>query len=42
MMGRTSSTQSKLFYDICLEDYVPKGHLLRDIDCHLDLGNPRR
>lgn len=41
MMGRTSGTQSKLFYDICLEDYVPQGHLLRAIDLHLDLGNLR-
>ena len=42
MMGRTSSDQSKLYYDICLEDYVPKKHLLRDIDRHLDLSGLRQ
>ena len=42
MMGCTSSDQSTLYYDICLEDYVPKKHLLRDIDRHLDLSELRR
>lgn len=42
MMGRVSSDQSKLYYDICLEDYVPKQHLLRGIDRYLDLSALRR
>ncbi len=42
MMGHASGDQSTLYYDICLEDYVPKKHLLRDIDRHLDLSELRR
>ncbi len=42
MMGHTSGDQNKLYYDICLEDYVPKKHLLRGIDRYLDLSDLRR
>lgn len=42
MMGHASGDQNTLYYDICLEDYVPKKHLLRDIDRHLDLSELRR
>ncbi|MEE8261621.1 MAG: transposase, partial [Gammaproteobacteria bacterium] len=38
MMGHASGDQNKLYYDICLEDYVPKKHLLRGIDRYLDLS----
>ena len=41
MMGRASGEQNELFYDIRLEDYVPRGHLLRAIDRHLDLSELR-
>jgi hypothetical protein len=41
MMGQTSSNQNELFYDIRLEDYVPRGHLLRGIDRNLDLSTLR-
>lgn len=28
---------AQLFYDFCLDDHIPKGHLLRHIDGFLDL-----
>jgi transposase len=42
MMGHASGDQNTLYYDICLEDYVPKKHLLRDIDRYLDLSALRQ
>ena len=42
MMGRQSGGQEKLFYSFSLEDHVPKDHLLRGIDQHLDLSDLRR
>jgi hypothetical protein len=41
-MARTSRAGSKLFHDIGLEDDLPKAHLLRAIDHHLNRGEPRR
>jgi len=38
MMGELTSAQNELFYDFCLEKYVPKGHLLRQINRFLDLS----
>jgi hypothetical protein len=40
MMGR-QTTPERLFYDFCLEDHVPAGHLLRQIDGMLDLDELR-
>ena len=31
----------RLFYDFCLDDHVPPGHLLRQIDRFVDLGDIR-
>jgi transposase len=42
MMGRLSGAQVQLFYAFRLEDRVPSGHLLRQIDEVLDLGDLRR
>jgi hypothetical protein len=36
MMG-VQAVSEQLFYDFCLEDYVPADHLLRGIDRHVDL-----
>ena len=33
---------AQLFYDFCLDDYVPSDHLLRSIDGHLDLDGLRQ
>jgi hypothetical protein len=41
MMGQLSPDQNALFYDFCLEQYVPKDHLLRQIDPFLDLSDLR-
>jgi transposase len=40
MMGR-QTTPERLFYDFCLEEHVPAGHLLRQIDGVLDLDELR-
>jgi transposase len=40
MMGLQAAPE-RLFYDFCLEDHVPAGHLLRRIDRFLDLGDVR-
>ena len=37
MMGGQQRTES-LFYYFRLEDQIPKDHLLRLIDCHIDFG----
>jgi len=42
MMGRLEDRQSSLFYDFCLEDHVPKDHLLRKIAGVLDLSVVRQ
>ena len=41
MMGQLPPDQNALFYDFCLEKYVPPDHLLRKIDHVLDLNNLR-
>jgi len=42
MMGQQAATQAKLFYAFSLEEHVPKDHLLRGIDCFLDLSDLRQ
>jgi len=37
MMGQQPPDQNALFYDFCLDNYVPSNHLLRQIDQVLDL-----
>ena len=32
MMGQLPPDQNALFYDFCLENYVPQDHLLRQLD----------
>jgi transposase len=41
MMGRQDADQRRFFYDFCLDDHVPRDHLLRRIDAVLDLGAVR-
>jgi len=42
MMGQLPAGQSALFYDFCLDDYIPQDHFLRQIDRILDLSELRR
>src|SRR4051812_40858852 len=42
MMGRSGGAQEHLFYSFNLDDHVPPDHLLRGIDCFLDLTELRR
>ncbi|MCH8163279.1 MAG: transposase [Proteobacteria bacterium] len=42
MMGQLPADQSALFYDFCLDDYIPQNHFLRQIDRILDLSELRR
>ena len=41
MMGQLTPDQNALFYDFCLENYVPQDHLLRQINPFLDLSDLR-
>lgn len=41
MMGPKQEAQSSLFYDFSREDHVPQDHLLRSIDCFVDLSSLR-
>ena len=41
MMGPRQEFQAALFYEFCLEDHVPKDHLLRSVDRFVDLGDIR-
>lgn len=41
MMGQLPTAQNALFYDFCLEHYIPQDHLLRQIDQVLDLTSFR-
>ena len=41
MMGQLPPDQNALFYDFCLELYVPQDHLLRQKDPFLDLADLR-
>jgi transposase len=38
MMGAALERQDRLFYEFCLEDMVPRDHLLRKVDAVLDLS----
>lgn len=42
MMGSRQVAQGALFYDFSIEDHVPENHLLRRIDCFVDLSGIRR
>lgn len=41
MMGSRKEAQAALFYEFCLEDHVPRDHLLRSIDRFVDLSDIR-
>jgi transposase len=41
MMGERQVDQGSLFYEFSLERHVPADHLLRAIDCFVDLGDLR-
>lgn len=38
MMGRLPEEQAELFYEFCLDTYIPEDHLLRGIDRFLDVN----
>jgi len=42
MMGQLPAAQNELFYEFCLDKFVPKDHLLRQIDQFLDFGGLRQ
>jgi len=42
MMGQQPPDQNALFYDLCLDQYIPPDHLLRQIDQVLDLSHLRQ
>ena len=42
MMGPKQVAQGSLFYGFSIEDHVPKDHLLRRLDCFVDLSDIRR
>ncbi len=42
MLGSLPAAQNELFYDFCLEDYVPQDNLLRQIDQFLDFSDLRK
>jgi transposase len=42
MMGQQAVAQDRLFYSFNLDAHVPPDHLLRRIDCVLDLGDLRQ
>lgn len=42
MMGQLPPDQNALFYDFCLDKFVPEKHLLRRIDALLDLSTLRQ
>jgi transposase len=42
MMGPKQEAQAALFYEFCLEDHVPHGHMLRLIDRFVDLSDIRQ
>ena len=41
MMGDRRVDQGALFYEFCLDEFVPPDHLLRSIDRFVDLGGVR-
>jgi len=42
MMGRLAAGQNQLFYDFCLEKFVPEKHVLRALDQFLDFTEIRK
>ena len=42
MMGQLPPVQNELYYEFCLEKFVPQDHLLRQIDQFLDLNHLRQ
>ena len=42
MMGQQPPDQNALFYNLCLDQYIPPDHLLRQIDQVLDLSHLRQ
>lgn len=41
MMGQQTGGVDRLFYSFNLDDQIPQNHLLRSIECHLDLSELR-
>lgn len=41
MIG-TQATPAQLFYDFDLDRHVPSNHILREIDCFLDVEDLRK
>lgn len=41
-MGERATVQNELFYEFSLERHMPVRHLLRAIDCFVDLSGSRR
>ncbi len=41
MMGQLPDQQNALFYELCLENHISEGHLLRQIDQFLDFTQIR-
>ncbi len=42
MMGRLPAGQNQLFYEFCLEKFVPEKHVLRALDRFLDFSQMRK
>jgi len=42
MMGQLPAAQNALFYDFCIEQHIPPGHLLRQINLFLDFDAIRQ
>ncbi len=42
MLGPRQEAQGALFYEFSIEDHVPHGHLLRSIDCFVELSGIRQ
>jgi transposase len=42
MMGGRLAMQESLFYEFCLDEFVPSDHMLRAIDRFVDLSELRR
>ena len=42
MMGPRQVAQGVLFYAFSIEDHLPDDHLLRRVDCFVDLSGIRR
>lgn len=42
MMGSQTGSQDRLFYSFNLDEHIPQNHLLRSMDCCLDLSDLRQ